>query len=444
MTESPLLISPLELLATTLMQEEFRMTESKSLLGPLEPLLADPGILTIMVNGPEHIFVSRQGAQIEEVPDRFEDEAHLVQVIDTILKPTGRVANEITPIVDVRLADWTLVHIIMPPVAMEGPMMTIRKAASENQIPSFETLVELGSLSPEIVKFLRACVKGRVNLVVCGGTSGGKTTLLNLIANLIPEEARIILVEQEPDLILKQKNVVKLNARPANAEGKGEITLQQLVESASKMRPDRIVCSEVSDGEVYPLLQAMSSTVEGSMFALHATSPRDALARLEAMVASSNPVIPLPTIRQLIARAINVLIELDIMADGSRRVQKITAITGLSGDFIETGDIFEFVQTGTTADGTITGQYMEAPQLRRIVDRLASGEKRWVRWAEAGVFGERSPHPPHTPPMPPPPPMGGRPPEPPFPPAPASPYPPEPPHPVVPPRPPHPPSGRRG
>lgn len=400
------------------------MTETTNPLGPLEPLMADPTIHTIMVNGPDHIFVSRQSLPIEEVADQFRDQDHLIQVIQHILAPTGRVADEFTPIVDLRLQDWTLIHIIMPPVAPDGPTMTIRKTMSESQMPTFETLVEVGSLSSEIVKFLRACVKARINMVVCGGTGAGKTTLLNLLANLIQENARIILVEQEPDLLLSQKNVVKLTGRPAS---RGEITLQQLVESAMKMRPDRIVCSEVYDGEVYPLLQAMSSNVEGSMFALHATSPRDALARLEVMVASANPALPLPSIRQHIARAINVIVQLEIMSDGWRRVQKITAVTGLSGDFIQTADIFEFVQTGTTADGTIIGQFTSAQHLKRIMDRLADGEKRWVRWAEAGISHDAIPPvplEPHSPPFPPEPPMS-----------------PPPPFSAAPPRPPH---GRKG
>jgi pilus assembly protein CpaF len=399
------------------------MTESDTVLGPLEPLLADPTIHTIMVNGYDHIYVSRQAFLMEEIPEHFRDQDQLIQVIDQILKPTGRVANETSPIVDVRLQDWTLIQIVMPPVAPDGPVMTIRKAVSENQIPTFDTLVEVGSLSADMVKFLRACVKARVNIVVCGATGSGKTTLLNLIANLIHPDARILLVEQEPDLVLEHRNIVRLTARPASADGKGEITLQRLVESATRMRPDRIVCSEVFDGEVYPLLQAMSSGVEGSMFALHATSPRDALSRLEVMVASANPALPLPSIRQQIARAVNIIIELQIMEDGWRRVQRITAITGLSGDFIQTADIFEFIETGTRADETIAGDYVANPNLRRIMDRLASGEKRWVRWAEAAMPHEPMPHLPSIPPMPPvppsplvPPPASPRPPEPPAPP----------------------------
>jgi len=395
-----------------------------AVLGPLASLLDDPTIHTIMVNSPDQIFVSRQAFAIEEVADHFQDAAHLMQVIDHILAPTGRVANESNPIVDVRLRNGSLIHIVMPPVAPEGPTLTIRKMVSESQIPTWETLIEVGSINQEIVDFLRACVKARVNILVSGGTGSGKSTLLNLIANMIHDEARIILIEQEPDLILNHKHVVKLAARPANAEGKGEITLQQLVESAMKMRPDRIVCSAVHDGEVYPLLQAMSGDVEGSMFALHATSPRDALARLEVMIATTNPALPLPSIRQQIARAINLIVELEIMGDGWRRVQKITAVTGLAGDFIQTADIFEFIQTGVDADGTITGYFSNTGHLGRFMEHLRNGRKNWTQWSDMSPFGHGMPPGPF-PPMPP------------MPPPPHAPHAPHAPHEPRPPRPPH-------
>lgn len=377
------------------------MTETTPTLDLLDPLLADPEIHTIMINGPEHVYVSRQAFIIEEVGEHFRDQAHLMEIIERILKPTGRMVNESNPIIDVRLQDWTLIHVVMPPIAPEGPMLTIRKFAPESQLPTFETLVSVGSMTDEMVQFLQACATARVNIVVCGGTGSGKTTLLNLIANLIYSEVRILLVEKEPELILTQKHVVRLTARPANAEGKGEIGLQQLVESAMKMRPDRIVCSEVYGGEVYPLLQAMSSGVEGSMFSVHATSPRDALARLEVMVASANPALPLPTIRQQISSSINLIIEMEIMLDGWRRVQKISAVTGVANDFVQTTDLFEFVQTGINSDGTVVGHYTSLPNLKRLTDRLLSGRKQWARWLEDSMSPPERPPSPPAPPAPP-------------------------------------------
>lgn len=328
-------------------------------LGPLDALLQDPTIHTIMVNGFDQIYISRQAFLIEKAEASFVDNAHLLRVIDYIVAPSGQQVNESHPIIEVRLPDRSQVHIVIPPIALDGPTMTIRKGVQENEMPTFDTLIQAGTMSTEMVDFLRACVQGRMNILVCGGSGSGKTTLLNLIANCIPDNRRIILVEKESDLILKQPHVVRLEARPPNIEGKGEITLTQLVESAARMRPDSIVCGNVNNGEIYPLLQAISGGADGSMFGLHANGPQDALAMLEMLSASANPTLPLLNIRQQIAHALNLIVEIEIMPDGWRRVVRITEVVGTAGDFIQTADIFTFLQTGV-ADDKITGVY--APQ----------------------------------------------------------------------------------
>lgn len=387
-------------------------------LGPLEPLLQDPTIHTIMVNSYDRVYVSRQAFLIEETDVQFQDNNHLLQIIDRILEPLGLIADESHPVINARLSDRSQVHVVVPPIALDGPVMTIRKAVEESQIPTFETLIEAGSISSEIVEFLRACIQARVTTLVCGGVSSGKTTLLNLIANFIPDHRRIILVEKEADLVLRQPHVVRLEARPANREGKGEVTLSQLIKTASYMNPDCIVCSEVYGDEIQPLLQTINSGLKSALFALHATGPRDALAQMEMLIASANPALPLLNIRQQIAHALSLIVEVEILPDGWHRLMKIAEVTGMTGDYIQTSSIFEFIQTGTRADGKFEGVFAATGYIPSFIQRIkdygidlplemfaASGKT----WHHAHM---------HHPPVPPVPPVPPTPPVPPVPPMP--------------------------
>lgn len=373
-------------------------------LGPLETLLEDPTIHTIMVNGHNRVYVSRQAFLIEETDVQFRDNDHLLQIIDRILEPLGLIANESHPIVNARLSDRSQVHVIVPPIALDGPVMTIRKAVEESQLPTFETLIEANSVSPEIVEFLRACIQSRITTLVCGGTGSGKTTLLNLIANFIPEHRRIILIEKEADLILRQPHIVRLEARPANREGKGEITLAQLVEAAAHMNPDCVVCSEVYGDELEPLLQTINGGLKSALFALHANGPRDALAHMEMLIASANPALPLLNIRQQIAHALNLIVEVEILPDGWRRVMKVSEVTGMTGDYIQTTDIFEFIQTGMRPDGKIEGVYAATGYIPSFISRLKDygNDLPLEMFAASGKTWHHAhmPHPP-VPPMPP-------------------------------------------
>ncbi|HVC34785.1 MAG TPA: CpaF family protein [Chloroflexota bacterium] len=320
--------------------------------GPIEPLLADDSVTEIMVNGPKLVFVERKG-RIEKAPVSFQDDQHVMRIIDRIISPLGRRCDESQPLVDARLPDGSRVNAIIPPLALTGPTITIRKF-SRNPL-TVDDLVKFGSLSSETADFLQACVRARLNIVVSGGTGSGKTTLLNVLSSFIPPEERIVTMEDAAELQLRQEHVITLEARPPNIEGKGRITIRDLVINALRMRPDRIIVGECRSGEALDMLQAMNTGHDGSLTTAHSNGPRDTLARLETMVLMAGMELPLRAIREQIASALNLIVHQSRMRDGSRRVVNITEVVGMEGDTIVTQDLFVFEQAGFD-DGRIQGQ----------------------------------------------------------------------------------------
>lgn len=348
-------------------------------LGPLEELLADASITEIMVNGPHEIFVERQGV-IEECPVQFVDDQHVRRVIERIVAPLGRRVNESSPMVDARLPDGSRVNIVIPPIALNGPTITIRKF-SQTPLTSYD-LVHMGACPLEVMEFLRICVLGHVNMVVTGGTGAGKTTLLNVLSSFIPDNERIITIENAAELQLQQRHVVTLESRPANIEGKGEITIRDLVVNALRMRPNRIVVGECRSGETLDMLQAMNTGHDGSLTTIHANSPRDALGRLETMVLMSGMDLPVRAIREQVASAINLIVHVDRFTDGTRRVSKVCEVTGMEGDVITMSDVFTWRQEGVQ-NGRILGHL--APT--GIRPRLLEGLKRYDLSVPTTTFG---------------------------------------------------------
>jgi pilus assembly protein CpaF len=321
-----------------------RMVQAEVIgLGPLEELLADDTITEIMVNGPGEVFVEREG-MLHESSMRFNDDAHVRRVIDRIVAPLGRRVSESSPMVDARLPDGSRVNIVIPPIALNGPTITIRKFS---QTPlTAEDLIRNGAITPEAMEFLQACVMGRMNIVVTGGTGAGKTTLLNVLSSFIPDQERIITIENAAELQLQQRHVVTLESRPANIEGKGEVTIRDLVVNALRMRPNRIVVGECRSGEALDMLQAMNTGHDGSMTTIHANNPRDALRRIETMVLMSGMELPVRAIREQVAAAINVVVHVDRFTDGSRHISRICEVTGMEGDVVTMSDLFVFRQEG--------------------------------------------------------------------------------------------------
>ncbi len=308
-------------------------------LGPLEKLLADDTVSEIMVNGPKQVFVERKGKlQITDVT--FADEEQLLNVMDRIVSPLGRHIDEANPMVDARLADGSRVNAVIPPLSLKGPLLTIRKF-SRNPLTA-ENLISFGSLTFKMAAFLESCVKGRLNIVVSGGTGSGKTTLLNVLSAYIPHDERIVTIEDAAEIQLQQKHVLTLEARPANLEGKGQITIRDLVRNALRMRPDRIVVGEVRGGEALDMLQAMNTGHDGSMTTGHANSARDMLSRLETMVLMAGMNLPIPAIRQQIASAIDIIVQQARLRDGSRKITSINEVLGMEGDVIITQEIFTY------------------------------------------------------------------------------------------------------
>ena len=312
-------------------------------LGPLEPLLADESITEIMVNGPKKLFVERNG-RLQRVNVTFESDEHLMRIIERIVAPLGRRIDESSPTVDARLKDGSRVNAVIPPISLYGPILTIRKFFKKPL--TVEDLIRFGTITEESIEFLRASVIAAINAVVSGGTGTGKTTFLNILSSYIPAEERIITIENAAELRLRQEHVVTLESRPPNVEGKGEITIRDLVINSLRMRPDRIVVGECRGGEALDMLQAMNTGHEGSMTTLHANNTRDALSRLETMVLMSGMELPHRAIREQVAAAIDMIVQLERMRDGSRRVVSITEVQGMEGDVITTADIFKFEQTG--------------------------------------------------------------------------------------------------
>ena len=324
-------------------------------LGPIEPLLKDPSITEVMVNGPKQVFVERMG-KLELTDVKFHDNAHLMNIVERILTPLGRRIDESSPLVDARLADGSRVNIIIPPLSLVGPAVTIRKFSKTPL--TVENLISFGTMNEKMAEFLRACIKARINCLVSGGTGSGKTTTLNVISSFIPEGERIVTIEDAAELQLQQTHVVKLEARPANIEGKGQITIRDLVKNALRMRPDRIIVGEVRGGEALDMLQAMNTGHDGSLTTAHANSPRDALARLETMVLMSGFELPVRAIREQISSAIDLILQQSRIRDGSRKITYITEVQHMEGNTITTQDIFKFVQTGFDENGKAVGHFV--------------------------------------------------------------------------------------
>jgi pilus assembly protein CpaF len=334
--------------------------------GPLEPLLRDDTITEIMVNGPKKVYIERNG-KIERTNVVFEDDEHLMRIIERIVAPLGRRVDESMPYVDARLPDGSRVNIVIPPISLIGPVVTIRKFYRTPL--TVEDLIRLGSATPEVMEFLKACVQAKINIVVSGGTGSGKTTLLNILSGFIPEGERIITIENAAELQLRQEHVVTLETRPPNIEGKGEITMRDLVINALRMRPDRIIVGECRGGEAFDMLQAMNTGHEGSMTTIHANSPRDALARLENMVLMAGTDLPHRAIREQIAMAIDLIVQTARMRDGSRKIVSLTEIQGLEGEVITTTELFKFEHYGMEG-GKIVGRLVPTGIRPRFIDRL--------------------------------------------------------------------------
>jgi pilus assembly protein CpaF len=320
--------------------------------GPLEPLLKDPSITEIMVNGPKNIYLERAG-KIERAPAVFENDDHVMRIIDRIVAPLGRRVDEASPYVDARLPDGSRVNAVIPPISLVGPTLTIRKFSA---VPlTIENLIEYGTITPEVVEFLKACVYSRLNVIISGGTGSGKTTLLNILSGFIPNDERIITIENAAELQLRQEHVVTLESRPPNIEGRGEVTIRDLVINCLRMRPDRIVVGECRGAEALDMLQAMNTGHDGSLTTAHSNTPRDTLARLETMVLMAGMELPVRAIREQIASAVDLIVHQERLRDGTRKVVNVTEVQGMEGDVIVLSDLFIFEQTGVEA-GKVIGR----------------------------------------------------------------------------------------
>lgn len=324
-------------------------------LGPIEPFLQDPSVSEVMVNGPDSIYIERSGHLIK-TETRFRNAEHLMHIIDRIVSAVGRRVDESSPMVDARLLDGSRVNVIIPPLSLIGPCLTIRKFSRD--VLTVDKMIEFGSFDERMAQFLEACVRGRLNVVVSGGTGSGKTTLLNVLSSYVPESERIVTLEDSAELQLHQDNLVTLETRPANIEGEGEISMRDLVRNALRMRPDRIIVGEVRTGEALDMLQAMNTGHDGSMTTAHANSARDLLSRLETMVLMSGMELPLRAIRSQIASAVDIVVQIARMRDGSRKIINISEITGMEGDIITMQDLFRFEQQGIDSNGRLRGEFV--------------------------------------------------------------------------------------
>jgi pilus assembly protein CpaF len=335
--------------------------------GPLEPLLKDPSITEIMVNGPKNVYIERSG-KIERAPVGFEDDDHVMRIIDRIVAPLGRRVDEASPYVDARLPDGSRVNAVIPPISLVGPTLTIRKFSV---VPlTVENLIEFGSITPEVVEFLKACVYARLNVIISGGTGSGKTTLLNILSGFIPNDERIVTIENAAELQLRQEHVVTLESRPPNIEGRGEVTIRDLVINCLRMRPDRIVVGECRGAEALDMLQAMNTGHDGSLTTAHSNSPRDTLARLETMVLMAGMDLPVRAIREQIASAVDLIVHEERLRDGSRKVTNVTEVQGMEGDVIVLSDLFVFEQTGIES-GRVIGRLRPTgirPRFMQIIE----------------------------------------------------------------------------
>ncbi|MBI4498702.1 MAG: CpaF family protein [Chloroflexi bacterium] len=341
--------------------------------GPLEPLLADPTISEVMVNSPNQIFFERAG--VLHLSDRvFRDADHIMHIIEKIVAPLNRRIDDSSPMVDARLPDGSRVNAIIPPVALDSPSITIRKFAKDPI--TINNLVAFGSISEEMVQFLEAAVQVRLNIVVSGGTGSGKTTLLNVLSSFIPNTERIVTIEDPAELQLRQRNVVRLETRPPNIEGRGQIVQRDLVRNALRMRPDRIIVGEVRAGEAFDMLQAMNTGHDGSLTTVHANSPRDALARIENMVLMAGMELPVRAIREQVASAANLMVHISRMRDGTRKITHISELVGMEGQVITMQDLFTFQQTGVDLQGRVLGRFRAAGIRPKCTERFE----------QAGIF----------------------------------------------------------
>ncbi|MBK6794595.1 MAG: CpaF family protein [Anaerolineales bacterium] len=321
--------------------------------GPIQSLLDDPDISEIMVNGPKKIFVEKKG-QLTKSEVTFDDDDHVVRIIDRIIMPLGRRVDFDSPTVDARLPDGSRVNAVVRPVSIDGPSITIRKFRKDKL--KVENLIEFGSISKQMADFLEACVKARFNIVISGGTGSGKTTLLNVVSGFIPEAERIITIEDAAELQLQQEHVMRMETKPANSEGLHAVTIRDLVKNSLRMRPDRIVVGEVRGGEALDMLQAMNTGHDGSLTTVHSNSPRDAISRLETLILMAGMDLPLKVVRQQISSAIDLIVQQTRLKDGKRKVTAITEVAGMEGDVVVLTDIFKFNQTGVTQDGQVLGE----------------------------------------------------------------------------------------
>lgn len=341
--------------------------------GPIQPLLDDPDVTEVMVNGPQSVYVEKQGKLVKSGVT-FDNDAHVLRVIDRIILPLGRRVDADSPTVDARLPDGSRVNAVIAPVSIDGPSLTIRKFRRDKL--SMHQLIEFEAMTPQMAEFLRVCVVSRLNIVVSGGTGSGKTTLLNVLSGMIPENERIVTIEDAAELQLQQDHVVRLETKVANIDGKGQVSIRDLVRNSLRMRPDRIIVGECRGGETLDMLQAMNTGHDGSLTTLHANTPRDALARLETMVLMAGMDLPVKVIRQQVSAAVDLLIQQTRLKDGSRKVTAITEVAGMEGDTIVLTDIFKFEQTGVASGGKVIGELKPTGIRPMFMPRLeASGFK---------------------------------------------------------------------
>lgn len=337
-------------------------------LGPLEPLLADHSVSDILINGHASVYVERHG-KLQRTDVRFRDDQHLLNIIDRIVSNLGRRIDESSPLVDARLKDGSRVNAIIPPLAIDGPSMSIRRFAVD--LLSSESLVQMGTLTPAIALVLKAIVRGRLNVLVSGGTGTGKTTMLNVLSSFIPDNERIVTIEDSAELQLQQPHVVRLETRPPNIEGRGEVNQRELVRNSLRMRPDRIVIGEVRGTEALDMLTAMNTGHDGSLTTIHANTPRDALGRVENMVSMTGATFPIKALRQQIASAIDVVIQLERQEDGKRRLVSVQEINGMEGEIITMTEIFTFERRGIGEHGEVLGEYRPTGMVPAFRDVLA-------------------------------------------------------------------------
>lgn len=334
--------------------------------GPLQPLLEDESITEVMVNGPKNIYIER-GGKIHKVPVSFESDDHVMRIIDRIVAPMGRRIDESSPYVDARLPDGSRVNAVIAPISLIGPVITIRKFFKSPI--TIDQLLQFGSITPEGLQFLKACVEARLNIVISGGTGSGKTTLLNILSQFIPNDERIVTIENAAELQLRQEHVVTLESRPPNIEGRGEVTIRQLVINSLRMRPDRIIVGEIRDDAALDMLQAMNTGHDGSMTTAHSNSPRDTLARIETMTLMAGMDLPVRAIREQIASAIDLVVHQERLRDGSRRVVYITEVSGMEGDVITMTDVFAFEQSGYE-NGKVVGRLRATGLRPKFIDKI--------------------------------------------------------------------------